>query len=78
MNFGILTDALAKAAKLVGLRQVRRGNRGSAANGPSSPFFVKAAMVNPRSHSSVSSSAALSTNHVRLLILIGLIEGIDS
>jgi hypothetical protein len=31
-----------------------------------------------RSHSSVSSSATHSTNHVRLLILIGLIEGIDS
>src|SRR6478736_5117428 len=56
----------------------RRGNRGSAANGPSSPFFVKGAMVKPRSHSSVSSSATHSTNHVRLLILIGLIEGIDS
>jgi hypothetical protein len=52
----------------------RRGNRGSAANGPSSPFFVKGAMVKPRSHSSVSSSATHSTNHVRLLILIGLIQ----
>ena len=41
-------------------------------------FFSKGAMVKPQSHSSVSSSATHSTNHVRLLILMGLIEGIDS